>query len=33
VTITLRQSIGADEGLRTGRCGNAVVFTLSTDSP
>jgi hypothetical protein len=33
VTISLRQSIGAGEGLRTGRYGKAIVFTLSTDSP
>jgi amidase len=32
-TIALRQSISANEGLRTGRYGTTVVFTLSTDSP
>jgi Asp-tRNA(Asn)/Glu-tRNA(Gln) amidotransferase A subunit family amidase len=32
-TISLRQSIGASEGLRTGRYGTTVTFTLSTDSP
>jgi hypothetical protein len=33
VTISLRQPIGATDGLRTGRYGKTVVFTLSTDSP
>jgi carboxypeptidase T len=33
VTISLRQSIGASEGLRTGRYGKTIVFALSTDSP
>jgi hypothetical protein len=33
VTITLRQSIGATEPLRTGGYGKTVTFTLSTTQP
>jgi cytochrome c len=33
VTIGLRQSIGANEALRTGRYGKTLTFTLSTNQP
>ena len=33
VTIALRQSIGANEPLRTGRYSKALTFTLSTSTP
>jgi hypothetical protein len=33
VTITLKQSIGANEPLRTGGYGKTVTFTLSTTQP
>jgi hypothetical protein len=33
VTVSLRQSIGAADALRTGRYGKTIVFTLSTTSP
>lgn len=33
VTITLRQSIGATEPLRTGRYSKVLTFTLSTTAP
>ena len=33
VTITFKQHIGATEGLRTGRYGKTLTFTLSTTTP
>ncbi len=32
-TITFKQSIGADEGLRTGSYSKTLTFTLSTTTP
>jgi hypothetical protein len=33
VTIDFKQSIGANEGLRTGAYGKTLTFTLSTTAP
>ena len=33
VQVALRQPIGASDGLRTGRYGKTITFTLSTDAP
>jgi hypothetical protein len=33
VGITFKQSIGANEGLRTGTYSKSVTFTLSTTNP
>jgi hypothetical protein len=32
-TINVRQTIGANEGLRTGTYGKTLTFTLSTTQP